>query len=337
MNEIGSEFWDVPITQTKNQFFPKSTQWYLSGRSALQAILQELKEARTVAMPSWCCDSMIKPFIDAGMEVHFYPVYLQNELVQEIQTDSDIVFLMDYFGYTTGTTVSHPHVIRDVTHSVFSTSYSDAEYYFGSLRKWCGIWTGGYAWTRDGHDLMVKENEDHGYTLLREKAMELKKRYINGSIDETGNKIEDKGYLEYFGKAETLLENMEVVMAADRDILLAEKIDVDYMKKRRRANARMLMEAFPQQLIFPKLNNDDCPMFVPIAVPDGRRDDLRNYLIKNKIYCPVHWPLSPYHHPDKRAMALYNNELSLVCDQRYTEEDMARMIATINRFWKEEK
>ena len=76
-------------------------------------------------------------------------------------------------------------------------------------------------------------------------------------------------------------------------------------------------------------------MFVPILVPDGKRDELRRYLIKHEMYCPVHWPVSMYHKLDKRAEIIYKNELSLVCDQRYTEEDMQRMVETIKDFWKE--
>ena len=71
MSEIGSEFWDVPIVEKQNSLFPEFTQWYLSGRSALQAIIKELKDCHIVAMPSWCCDSMIKPFVDVGIKVHF--------------------------------------------------------------------------------------------------------------------------------------------------------------------------------------------------------------------------------------------------------------------------
>ena len=72
MREIGSEFWDVPTVNKDNCIFPESTQWFLSGRSALQSISKEIKHCHTVAIPSWCCDSMIKPFMDAGMEVHNY-------------------------------------------------------------------------------------------------------------------------------------------------------------------------------------------------------------------------------------------------------------------------
>ena len=326
--EIGSEFWDVP-TGGANTFFPESTQWYLAGRSALQAIIKELKDCHTVAMPSWCCDSMVKPFVDAGYDIHFYPVNLNKGLAREIDLNSDVLFLIDYFGYTTPAPDLSGYmgvVIRDVTHSIFSTAYSDSDYYFGSLRKWCGIWTGGYAWTKDGHALLMEENGDFRYTSLREKAMQLKDSYIHGRC------VTDKGYLALFDQAEETLEKIGIAPAAERDVMLARQLDAAFIRTRRKANAEVLTEAFHEWLIFPEMKPTDCPMFVPIVVPEGRRNALRRFLIKNDVYCPIHWPVSEYHKLDEKEQFLYDNELSLVCDQRYTEDDMRRMVRMIEDF-----
>ena len=358
--EIGSEFWDVPTCEKhekQNGLFPETTQWYLSGRSALQAIIKDIisniiiREKNTnfrlsVAMPSWCCESMIKPFILAGIDVHFYPVYWQDRLIKKISLDAldaldaldtDMLFLMDYFGYTSTQPDLSAYkgiIIRDVTHSIFSVKYSDADYYFGSLRKWCGIWTGGFAWTRDGHSLFAGEERDGAsyYIELRKKAMEMKRSYINtvGADDNNNN----KNYLKIYAQAEKCLDNtVDIFPATERDVLLAEKLDVDGIKSKRRTNAEVLINGLPHEwLLFPEIKDVDCPMFVPILVPDGKRNELRQELIENKIYCPVHWPVSEYHRLSGRNMkGLYDNEISLVCDQRYGEEDMGRMIETIKR------
>ena len=327
MREIGSEFWDVPICGKNNWLFPKSIQWFISGRSALKAIISELEEAKSVALPSWCCDSMIKPFADAGFDIHFYSVFFNDSLIQEIETKCDVLFLMSYFGYT----ITSPDlgdyngtIIRDVTHSLFSSHYSDADYYFGSLRKWCGIWTGGYAWTRDAHALASKEFDNCEYSLLREKAMNLKKLYIEGNGD--------KEYLTIFDKAEDCLERIGILSAANRDIQLALRIDVRKIVEQRRSNAEILRNAFADWLIFQDMKSTDCPMFVPILVPDSKRDELRRHLIQNEIYCPIHWPVNGYHKLNEQERFIYDNELSLVCDQRYTEEDMNRMVEIIKAF-----
>ena len=336
--EIGSEFWSVPIKQNVNLVFPMQTQWYISGRGALHAIIRELTDRHTVAMPSWCCDSMIKPFTDAGFNVRFYPVYWQDSLVQEISLDCDVLFLMDYFGYTSAAPDLSGYsgiVIRDVTHSIFSSSCCDADYYFGSLRKWCGVWTGGYAWTKDGHGLSCEQGDDLGYITLREQAMQLKNCYINRYPDSNGRLVTDKRYLRLFGEAEEKLDMLGCQPAAERDVSLARFLNEDVIRARRRENARVLMDAFPDWLIFKELNESDCPLFVPVFVPEGRRNDLRKYLIQNEIYCPVHWPVSTYHKLTEREQYLYENELSLVCDQRYSKEDMDRTVTLIRMYWEE--
>ena len=325
MREIGSEFWDVPITENENGIFPESTQWFLSGRIALQAIIAELKGCRTVAMPSWCCDSMVKPFVDAGIEVRFYPVSIDDGLKQDVRFDCDVLFLMDYFGYTgkqPDLSGYNGVVIRDVTHSIFSTTYSDADYYFGSLRKWCGVWTGGYAWTKDGQRFRVEMNtDDCEYTELRMKAMKLKCEYINGQG-------KDKSYLGVFNEAEEVLESIDIVPASERDVKVAMNMDIEFIKTQRRRNSEILCRAFSDWLVFREMKEEDCPMFVPVLVPDGKRNELRRHLINNEIYCPVHWPVSEYHKSadymdvnhklSDKTETIYENELSFVCDHRYT-------------------
>lgn len=318
MREIGSEFWEVPVCKEANSIFSPETRWFLSGRSAIKAIIAE-NNFRTVALPSWCCDSMIRPFLENGIEVSFYP---SLEPIERLH--SDAILVMDYFGYSAYSDISDYKgiIIRDVTHSIFSKSYSDADYYFGSLRKWAGFWTGGYAWGIVGEAKGV----DKEYVQLRKSAMEDKSKYIQGITD-------NKAYLKVFTQAEELLDNAGIEMAAPRDIELAQYFDIETIKNQRRKNAKVLLDEFSDIAVFLSLEHDDCPMFVPIRVPYGKRDELRRYLISKEIYCPVHWPISCYHRLNDQTRKIYDEELSLVCDQRYTEADMLRMAACIKEFF----
>lgn len=320
--EIGSEFWNVPIVEQKSNLFPNDTSWFNSGRSALKNIILE-NNFKTVALPSWCCDSMIKPFVEAGIEVKFYPVYFDNGLKQDLSNiDTDAALVMDYFGYT-GNSLLNGYggtVIRDVTHSIFTSTYDDADYYFGSLRKWASFWTGGYAWPTKGVSSI-----DETYIDLRKSAMEQKCQYICEVSD-------SKEYLSLFNEAEEYLERAQISAGVQRDIELAKKIDIDLIKCQRRKNAQVLLDSFSDISVFSEIGENDCPMFVPILVPNGKRDELRRYLIQQEIYCPVHWPVSEYHRLDEHTKRIYVDELSLVCDQRYTEDDMMRIVNAIKKF-----
>ena len=327
--EIGSEFWDVPLQTTENNIFPPDTQWFVSGRSALTAIIRDIKSKKavhTVAMPSWCCDTVIKPFIDAEIKVRFYPVVWRDTLLQEIDDKCDILFVADYFGYKSQVSCCHPCMIHDITHSLFSYSDIGEKYSFGSLRKWCGVKTGGYAFGVDP----LFDGTDTKYIELRKSAMLEKEKYLSAKID-------SKDYLNVYAEAEKRLDKMNGVYHADsEDVLAMRRINSDYIRTRRRDNAKILMEAFRDWLIFRNLNSYDCPLFVPVLIPYDKRDQLRRYLIEHEIYCPVHWPVSEYHKLTAAERFIYENELSLVCDQRYSPEDMKRLVEVVRTFETEE-
>ena len=149
--EIGSEFWDVPLSKKMNGILPDNTRWFISGTAALENIILDMKGVETVALPSWCCNCMIVPFLRHGIKVIFYSVYMEGGVLvcDYSKVNADCWLVISYFGYTSQINYGSPSgiIIRDLTHSIFSTSQSDADYYFGSLRKWAGFYTGGYAWS----------------------------------------------------------------------------------------------------------------------------------------------------------------------------------------------
>ena len=304
MLEIGSEFWKVDNSTKKNHLFPSDTKWFLSGQNALNFIIDDIKskhDVSSVALPSWCCDSMIIPFIINDFDISFYDIELKNGNL----------------------------VIRDLTHSIFIKEYKDATYYFGSLRKWTGVYTGGYAWSNEKwtDEIPVRE-VDRKYVSLRCQAMKQKRDYIEGLT-------KSKGYLEKYEEAEDVLDecNLKGVYNAERaDILAAQTLDIDKIKKKRRENAKELLKSISDIALFPEISDNDCPLFVPIIIKC--RDELKKTLIGKGVYCPVHWPISKHHILTNRTREIYEKELSIVCDQRYSTEDMKKISCLIKEYMK---
>lgn len=331
--ELGSEFWDIPLSSQENALFPPHTAWYLSGRTALAALLSELcaeREVRTAALPSWCCHTMIKPFLDAGLAVSFYPVYLeQGTLHQDFAhcPPCDVTLVMDYFGYRrTAALPQDTVVIYDATHSIFSGIPEGADHIFGSLRKWAGFLTGGYAFGPSGKALPAAEDAHaEAYTALRRRAMSEKYAYLIG-------KSEEKRHLRTFAEAEDLLEQGASGLAAKEDIAAARHLDTALLRQKRRENAVVLLEYVRNFAIFPALFPEDCPLFVPICVPAEKRDALRQYLVEQEIYCPVHWPVSALHRLTAQTRMIYETEVSLLCDQRYGAAEMHRIGQAVQAF-----
>lgn len=315
--EIGSEFWDVPAGDCENRLFDENTDWFLCGRSALAAVIAE-NDFTSAALPDYCCESMILPFLKAGIRVEFYPAFERM-----ICPQTDVVLVMDHFGFHTAPALDgySGAVIYDETHSLLTPSFVRADYTIGSLRKWAGFLTGGYA---KGLKKPVKYQDDTSqYTELRRRAMREKEAYITG-------KREDKGFLSLFEEAEQQLSGCGIVRAEATDIEKAKKADVGFIAKRRRENAAVLTERLSDIVMFRQIEDDETPMFVSVTVDE--RDKLRRFLIRNEVYCPVHWPKPEYCFAYKNTSDLYKRELSLVCDQRYGTEDMTRICDLIQSF-----
>lgn len=332
-NEIGSEFWEEPALNGKNGIFPSNTVWFESGRSALEYIISDIKtkgNVKSVAIPTWCCESMIIPFYRAGWNIVFYSVYpdMNSGLVQEITeaASCDILLVMDYFGFSKEIDLSFFKgiIIRDITHSLFGEKQNDAHYFYGSLRKWCGVLTGGFAWKTDGKEQMKQVPCREEYIALRKRAMVMKKEYISG-------KRSDKDYLTVFRQAELLLDEETDGFwgANENDIELANSIDVNMLVEKRRENAEILLNELSDITLFSILKKTDCPLFVPILLPEKQRTIAQKAMIDNSIYCPMHWPISNYHILDDRSKLLYQQEISIVCDQRYDRDDMWRIVKVI--------
>ncbi len=343
MNEIGSEFWNTePLSG--------DTKYLLCGRTALDFIIKDIlktKKANSVMLPSYCCHTMIEPFIANGIKVRFYDVCFdtQKGLYADIpkSEENEIFYYMTYFGfsYLGGIELAkirknYSVIIDDRTHSWLSDERnSDCDYYFVSYRKWSGFSGMAKAVKTSGVFGEIPKGTNEKYISMRKKAFELKKQYMEMK---TNDKSE---FLDLFGKAEELLEtDYAGYSTSDECFRELAEFDTEKVKVIRRNNARTLIEGLKNikeiNLIFDTLSKGDTPLFVPIYVGKNR-DKLRNFLIENSIYCPVHWPVSEYHNEiSERVREIYKGELSIVCDQRYGTEDMLRTVSIIKEFYSKE-
>lgn len=340
--EIGSDFWKTELKKTDTRFF-------LAGRTALEYIIRDIlveKTIKSVLMPSYCCYTMIEPFKRHCIQIRFYDVLFQDgKLTVDIPEakDNEIFFAIKYFGYCELADFDMGRIgreweciIEDCTHSwlIDERQQGTPDYRFISYRKWTGIGAISTAEKLNGKFNIAQQpiiNEI--YNRKRTTAEEGKKVFIEE------NKGDKNKYLNAFGEAERGLSDDYVdYLPSYESIYRFFNMDVDEIKRRRRENATVLLDGVKGisgiTLMFDTIEKTDTPLFVPILIQPERRDALRNYLIYHQIYCPVHWPLSDLHAGiSERAIKIYNQELSLVCDQRYDCDDMERIIKTIRNYF----
>lgn len=338
--EIGSEFWlEQPVLQPVTD---RDGVYVISGRTAIDVILQEVmrtRKVRSVMMPAWCCDSMIAPFVSRGIEINCYDKGLAESAdTAEILCDfrdfcENILYVTNYFGYENTLSLEIVKqfkekgavILYDRTHSFLMDDdpYLElADYSFASIRKWMGVIGG--AIVEGVKEVALKPCP---YLEPKETAMRMKQAYTAG--DDTIDKQEFLNLYGVFGHH--LAEDYRDYAMDDLSYAVYKATNIEAMKAQRKGNAQYLHEHLTSVRFMYDLTDKAVPLFVPLLFESKeQRDAVRRKLIEAEIYCPIHWPKPALIPAGYAVNKIYDTELSLICDQRYTTEDMARMAAVIN-------
>ena len=334
IKDIGSEYWEKEKTQKLNnlEYFNlgKDIKYLMLGRTAIDYILKNIEDdMKIVYMPNYCCESMVKPFLDNKYVIKYYNVDLINKKYDiNYHEKCSIFFAMNYFGYSETNMDEHINkmkskgviTIEDITHRLFQSQRycTKSDYLIASLRKWFPIYSGAIAVNINNKFKINIDNYtiDQKYIKDKKNAMNLKKKYMN-------NEIKDKTeFLKLFEDSDKKISNYMMKKIDQESLEIIKEIDIDDMIKKRRKNAEIINNMCKKNSnikILLELSTDDCPLFVPILLSD--RERIKAELIKNDIYCPSHWQNFANIEND-----IYKHELSLICDQRYNEDDIKQYI-----------
>lgn len=313
-------------------------------RSAISEILKRTQGIRRALLPSFTCHSVLKPFIDLGIEV--YPYSLRRDLSidinclnREIDTiKPDIILVHKYFGFDT-INVKDDYfkgkgviVIEDLTQCLFSSfDKTNADYYVGSIRKWMPIPDGAIL---TGYDIEESAIEDEELVKAKLKALKHKGDYL---INGKGNK---EVYMKEFKEAENILDsrNRTYKMSSASKAIFNDT-DINKMKEQRRQNWCCLHSYFQDcdlfELIFKNLPDDVVPFMYPVLVKENR-EQFQQYMASNDIYPTVIWacPEEFNNRIDNVAYDIYDRILCFHCDQRYGLTDMQKIIMSVKSYRK---
>jgi dTDP-4-amino-4,6-dideoxygalactose transaminase len=314
-----------------------------SGRGALALLLEKLNpKMKTVLLPNYLCDSIIQVFVKYGYQCKFY--YINTDLTPEIGSihteNVGVFFHMGYFGGKTNGSLYNLLkdmksksiiIVEDITHTLFST-YSRCwynDYYFGSIRKWIGVPSGGILASND-YEVNATLPKDELFSTIRKEALSLKSLYLSNKEETTKIK-----FRELLATSEKMLEEFPYPYEIDEESLIRiQQLDAVSIIEKRRHNfltLHGLLQGISIIPVYPHLDMDECPLFYPIYIKD--RDLIRTLLVKENIYCPVHWPvpLEVKDHMPMGTKKIYDTILSIPCDQRYNTNDMNRVADSLKQ------
>ena len=342
--ELGSDFHisfeDIEqVSDNINSYLAEFNTLYLdSGRNAIKVALQFIPIGE-VLLPEYICESVIHTF--ENYQIKYYKINDDfsidiDDLKTQLTENTKLVFLMHYFGALQSESTLNEikklkqerefFVIEDTTHSIFTKAQTIGDYCVCSLRKWLPIPDGGVLYSLNSLECINKENISRNKNITKIYAMLLKKMYLENNMD--FNEI----YRSIFIESENALNKKnEIEQISSISEFLLSCYSIKDMLNKRKANYTYLSKHFIN-LGFdtPALFSKNQYLFA-IPIYCDKRDILRDFLSKNRIYCAIHWPVNE-EETGSRSKNISNKIMSLPIDQRYNIEHMRYLLEELKQY-----
>lgn len=333
---IGGEFELINEKRNINNLSLNKDYIYSSGRDALYNILIYLKTTgikHHIFLPDYICDSVYNTCFMAGFEYSFYPINedltTSSKKIKESLTKGVILFV-NYFGIIDNQQAisqikkDFPDItiILDNVQAAYKMEEkTEADFCFTSLRKSFPLPDGAIVKTNGAK--LKQYNQTAKFSEYKIAASFLKRHRKSGYYS-------DDLYLELYQKGEKLI-NTDINKAPSKfTIEKWQNIDIERFGLLRKRNTKVILEGLSELGISPitHIHEDDIPLFIPITVND--RDKLRRTMFAQNIFLPIHWPINDEMR-NKMPHGSYfsDHELSIIVDQRYTEDDMNRILQVL--------
>lgn len=352
MKDIGSIFplSNKQIAEAENEFFSASKDqkvYYALCREALYDIAISLEQTnKIVLLPSYTCQTVIAPFEEAGWECHFYSIdkdlYINiDSLLNEVNAISPALLLVHpYYGMDLSEKEieaiklvgsKNIKIVLDITQCIFtSQKLPFVDYCVGSYRKWFPVPDGAFLTSRYDISCFNREKAEHdAFVEKQTDAMYLRNLYF-----ESGEQRIKDISIRLSKSADHIAECSITPHCMSRvSSVLLSKEDKENNIKRRIENFTYLFKNLVGNEKYEPVCNDikrltSAPLYFTIYVKNRR--NLQVLLAANKVYAPVIWPVEDSKVLiDENVKYIYDHLLAIPCDQRYSLEDMERVINVI--------
>lgn len=291
-----------------------------SARSALKVVLKAVS-AQKIWLPAYTCDVVVEAVKDLGIELEYYRLSPAFNVDPSISLDKgEYILVVDYFGMSRDFVnrslceFGQANTIVDCSQAYFS-DHTGALATFWSPRKFFGLPDGGLLYSNDPR---IKQPEMRDTTSAT-RLGHLISRLTNSP---------ETAYQQYQAAEQSIAE-IPVLGMSELTERLLHAVDYEAARAARNRNASYLHERLGEynQLKF-YVDADTVPLCYPLlpAVKTASRSEL----INNRVFVPSYWPeVLTRVEEGSFEWNLVTNGLFLPCDQRYTENDMDRLISLL--------
>jgi len=288
-----------------------------SGRNAFKYILQAQKITK-VYIPVFICNSIIEPLEELGISFSFYNINEKFEITQEIELKKNEKLLyVNYYGLKSNyidllINQYMDKLIIDNTQAFFDAPYDEIDTIY-SPRKFFGVSDGGYLYTQNTLVQILEYDSSIDYVLQ-----------LLGRIDDNASHF----YNDYL-KAERRLTNQPLKGMSKLTSRILSSIDYTHIKKTRQQNFEYLhKELGSTNCLTPLIDEAKAALFVYPYLPS--KNVFRDKLISEKVYIAKYWT-EVLERTDVTSIETnyVNNLLPLPIDQRYSMEDLSKILKII--------
>lgn len=311
LTEIGGYFGLEKLIS--NEYYPDLAA-VNNARCALLYIIKA-RHYKKVYLPYFLCDSVRLVLERERISFEEYRIDRLFLPVLEVNTNSEeVVYIVNYYGVISAEQLislkeKYRNIVVDNAQAFFARPVKGIDTLY-SCRKFFGVPDGGYAYT----DAEFHENIPVDVSKGRMK-------HILGRFE--GNSASD--YYDYFNDNDESFKKIELRRMSKLTHNILGAVDYQEVKHRREENFMFLSKSLEERNLL-KLKCPPGPYAYPFYIQNGMA--IKKHLAKRKIYVATLWPNVLSTGLDIET-DLTENILPLPCDQRYSEEDMQRVVDTL--------
>lgn len=300
---------------------------YSNARSALNALLR-IRSGQCLWLPAYCCESLAQAIEGTELQIRYYPVTKTLtpafEHLGEQLLASDLVLIIDYFGRQTNLAMqeyakTRPDIdwIEDRSQALEPGGDDWADYILYSPRKLLGVPDGGILVSLGKPLPSPGSAHRTDSDFIRAALLRFE------DVNEQDNAVWHLANRDYEA---AMAVGAKPMSRLTRHIL--QTTDAGWVAERRRANHQYLLERLAELAVLPQEELGFVPFGFPIWTKD--RQGLSAQLAAQGIFAAHHWPSLPSPARDfPEAHQWAECILTLPCDQRYDQDDMAQIVAAV--------
>ncbi|RUT77871.1 DegT/DnrJ/EryC1/StrS aminotransferase family protein [Ancylomarina longa] len=290
-----------------------------TGRNCLEYLLRT-GNYKKLYLPCYSCKVLLEPLNKLKIEYEFYDIDRNlDPIIKSLPKPEEAFLYINYFGIKNEMAEflkkKISNLILDNSQAFFSPVISSTGTFY-SARKFFGVPDGAYLATNKELDeeLVPDHSDDRCSHLL--KRIDYTAEYAYSDYQDNNRKLSHQPILHMSKLTQQLLN----------------QIDYASIKKRREENFSYLHKSLSayNQL---RISNSDIhgPMIYPLYIEN---DEIRQELIKQRIFVATYWPnVLQECSEDTVAYQMAKNLLALPIDQRYSIQDMNRIIEVIQQIF----